>query len=265
MIKRIVIIFIILITVGISVYKAYTYYKAKIEQMIASGELVELYYETIIQDKIWAHRVNSIERLQEIAPHYKGVEVDIMFVPSENNFDVYHPPALSSDLSLFDFLKSNEDSNTLYWLDFKNLDSIILPNAIDRLIYICNTLSLNQNRFIVESNQTKELQAFEQAGFKTSYYLHYPGLYTLSDEDLQAALEKINEGMKYPTTYISAPIHDYDILKKYYPDKEMLLWLAENKLTFADNMNRSVHEWKVASDPKVKVLLYWIATKAEIK
>lgn len=64
--------------------------------------------------------------------------------------------------------------------------------------------------------------------------------------------------MQYETTYISAPFHDYEILRKYFPDKEKLLWMAESKLKFRDNMQQSLYALKVASDPKVKVILYWV-------
>lgn len=256
--KKVIFVILAVLTIGMLAYRAKKYIEDKVNNMIASGELIDKYYTNVIQDKIWVHRVNSIERLKETSPLYSGVEVDILYIPEKNNFDVSHPPAGSTGITLFDYLKSNPDTSTKFWLDFKNLDSTNFSDALKRLTYICQDLALSKDKFIVESNQTKELQAFTDSGFFTSYYLHYPGLYTLSEEDLQIELDKIRKGMQYETTYISAPFHDYEILRKYFPDKEKLLWMAESKLKFRDNMQQSLYALKVASDPKVKVILYWV-------
>ncbi|MCO6494803.1 MAG: hypothetical protein J5I91_03860 [Bacteroidetes bacterium] len=262
--KRRIFIILFLIVLSIVIYASNIYIHRKLDRIIASGELIQKYYEKVIKDKIWVHRVNSIERLKETAPLYSGVEVDILYIPEKANFDVSHPPAGSTGVTLYNFIKSNPNKSTHYWLDLKNLDSTVSAGALSRLLSICKDLSINKDFFIIESDNPKELKVFSDSGFKTSYYLHYPGLYTLSEAELLTQLSIIKGNMKYYTTYISSPFHDYEILKQYFPEKEKLLWMAESKLKFRDELQKSLYALKVASDPKVKVILYWAEMKAEI-
>jgi hypothetical protein len=60
--------------------------------------------------KVWAHRVNSIEKLAQTGALYSGVELDLVFVDEGEAafFDVNHPPAPSIGLSLDAYLSSVE-------------------------------------------------------------------------------------------------------------------------------------------------------------
>jgi len=73
----------------------------------------------VFNEKIWIHRVNSIEKLGEVQADFYGVELDVVFLDSLNEFDVNHPPAESINLSLFEYLSTIKENKKLhFWLDF---------------------------------------------------------------------------------------------------------------------------------------------------
>ena len=55
------------------------------------------------EHKIWAHRVNSIEKLKETISCFEGVELDVVYIEDGDFFDVNHPPAESIGLSLDEY------------------------------------------------------------------------------------------------------------------------------------------------------------------
>ena len=57
-------------------------------------------FQSVYSSKVWAHRVNSIEKYQEARDIFSGIELDLMFDVASNTFDVNHPPAKSINLSL---------------------------------------------------------------------------------------------------------------------------------------------------------------------
>ena len=91
----------------------------------------------LIRDKIWAHKINSIERLNETKNLFLGVELDVVYYSNENYFDVNHPPEKSTNLKLQEYFKSQKShKDCFYWIDFKNLNEsnqINSANKIDSL------------------------------------------------------------------------------------------------------------------------------------
>src|SRR5690349_3170954 len=76
----------------------------------------------VFRKKVWAHRVNSIEKKKEIGDKFSGIELDLVYNKTTGIFDVNHPPAASINLSLADYLKADLNTNRGYWFDFKNLE-----------------------------------------------------------------------------------------------------------------------------------------------
>src|SRR5437763_1698172 len=55
--------------------------------------------------KIWAHRVNSLQRFDILKNDFEGMETDVMFDPGKNEFLIYHPPFSGHVLLLQDLLR----------------------------------------------------------------------------------------------------------------------------------------------------------------
>lgn len=209
-------------------------------------------------EKIWVHRTNSIEKLNEVKNKFFGVELDVEYVDTTNIFDVNHPPAKSIGLSLFQYLNScKENKNLHFWLDYKNLNANNKQKSLIRLLSICSNLKINPSNIIVENGDLSLLRDFQQKGFLVSYYLNWPGLFTLPDEEFDTELKKISTNIemnKFPF-YISSDYRDYKILKKYFPNNSKLLWLDGQFLKNLSFSNR-LELLEMLKDENVKVVLF---------
>lgn len=213
-------------------------------------------------DKIWAHRVNSIEKLDYVQGRYAGIELDLVFDEQLQTFDVNHPPAESIGLTLETYFSNYDTGNPGgIWLDFKNLTAVNAESSLERLLVLTDKFQLDSNRIIVESQHPEFLGVFEQAGFKTSYYLP-TFLNKLVEEKLQEKISEINLNLKnHPTTAISTNIVDYEIIAKHFPNEIKYLWSIDKTYTTRMFQNFLLNR-KALSDPKVEVLLVRVNRQA---
>lgn len=207
------------------------------------------------QDKIWAHRVNSIEKLEFTQNRYAGIELDLVFDEKTKTFDVNHPPTESIGLTLETYFSHYDLGNHGgIWLDFKNLTATNAESSLERLIVLSEKFQLEKNKIIVESRQPEYLGGFKKAGFKTSYYLP-TFMNQLSEEKLQEKISEINLNLEnYPTTAISTNIVDYEIIAAYFPNHTKYLWSIDK--TFTSRVFKNYfRNRKALKDPTVEVLL----------
>lgn len=214
----------------------------------------------IFPGKIWIHRVNSIEKLVEVTTEFNQVELDVVYMPEKNCFDVNHPPAESINLTLLEYLKSIKlDSEHKFWLDYKNLLGENMQASCLRLDSICNLLRLNPNQFIVESPQPEYLKGFKEKGFKVSYYL--PGnLLSLSEAEMNS-IKKKDE--KFMTDYVSADKLYYNLMKNTFMNRKILTWGFQSldekmrlNTTFFERFNLLIEKYQILSDDEVQVVLF---------
>lgn len=218
---------------------------------------------TIYHNKIWVHRTNSIEKLKEVGSHFSGVELDIVFDSTKKKFDVTHPPGESIGLNLKDYLAASDYKRGLqFWLDFKNLSEENAKGAVYRMESICYELSIKHHNIIIESSNSSLLNEFAKKGFLISYYLHWPGLYQLDENKLQKTITKIKNELYPELSYISSSYQDYEIMRKYFPHKNKLLWLSKDEVVKSNKYQEHLYRLKIISDPTVKVLLVQIKTSA---
>ena len=203
-------------------------------------------------DKIWVHRVNSIEKLETTYTLFSGFELDVVY-DKDLGYDVTHPPVPSIGLELEHLLKSQQPFKT-YWLDFKNLNATNQQVALERLISISKSLQLAPERLVVESTHPEFLQAFRNYGFKTAFYLP-THMHQESGEVLKASIEDvITKRTAYPTDYISADYRNYELLEQQFPEAEKLFWILSTS-DWKSNVIKRLSKYKMASNPKVKQLL----------
>lgn len=206
-------------------------------------------------EKIWAHRVNSLEKLNYTQKHYSGIELDIVYDLKTNTFDVNHPPANSIGLTLDTYFSNlKEKNNTGIWLDFKNLNEENEQQALIKLKELIKKHELNPQFMIVESQSSEYLSGFKKNGFKTSFYLP-TFLNQLSNEDLKGKVIEIKTKIKkYPTTAISTNSVDYSIIAKHFPNEIKYLWSIDGIYNTRTIKNFFLNR-KALKDPKVEVLL----------
>lgn len=202
-------------------------------------------------DKIWAHRVNSTEKLSSAIKYYKGVELDLLYIEDSNFLDVNHPPAKSIDLSFQNYLNVlNENEKPFLWLDIKNLNKANSNKILKKLLFLLKEKQYPLHKILIETHNPKTLPQFSNAGFKTSYYLPY-GLSQMPAENLTKTLGNIKLILKdYPEIAISSDIQDYEILKNNFPNKSKYTWSLGSLLR-----KNFFQTQKALQDPKVKVVL----------
>lgn len=206
---------------------------------------------TLFPEKIWAHRVNSLGKLEETKDLFRGVEVDLVW--EEGNFDVNHPPAKSIQLSLAEFLNQVTKTKGFgLWLDYKNLDSAGAENSAFHLDSLFKKRGLAKNMVYVESRNPAYLKHFNDRGFKTSYYLP-AGLNQISDEDsINAMVRRINSRIHNDKEiFISAPFADYDFMREHFPERKILIW----HLGGLYGPQRKLNIYRALLDENVEVVL----------
>ncbi|MCP3933294.1 MAG: hypothetical protein GY705_29840 [Bacteroidetes bacterium] len=185
-----------------------------------------------IRNRVWVHRVNSIEKAQEAASLFSGIELDVVFDSAKNVFDINHPPTISINLSFEKLVSTLEDTNLSYWLDIKTLKYGHAERAITRLVHVSTTLNINANNIIVESNNIKLLKKFTQAGFQTSYYLPQKKLDAFVLEENKRHKTKMKELAKLKKIIQCEDFHFISSHSKFLPfiskhlalGKKILLW-----------------------------------------
>lgn len=213
------------------------------------------------KDKIWAHRVNSVQKLEFTQKRYAGVELDLVFDNKTMTFDVNHPPAPSIGLTLENYLTHFDTRSPVgIWLDFKNLNQENAENSLIRLNELSLKYQLDKNSIIVESQFPQYLSGFSDSGYKTSYYLP-TFLNQLSSKDLIEKIKEIEQNMQsFHTTAISTNIVDYDIIANHFPEETKYLWAIDKTYTHRLFKNY-VQTRKALQDPKVEVLLVRVNRK----
>jgi hypothetical protein len=80
-----------------------------------------LLYKLRGTDRLWPHRVNSLQRFRYLYSEFAGFECDIQFVETSGAFIVGHDEPGPDSFS--DYLEADRAGCKLFWLDLKNVDS----------------------------------------------------------------------------------------------------------------------------------------------
>lgn len=173
--------------------------------------------------KIWAHRVNSLTKLDAVSECFYGVELDIVI--NKNCLDIFHPPEPSQNLCFNDYLShANKNKYKLnYWLDVKNLTEQNINLLIDKLNELSSKYKIAKNDMWVESPSWQLLPQFKKYGYNTSYYL--PGITDFLENDRRRVINNIkNRVDSLSIKTISTSIKNYPYIKNNFPNQSKLLW-----------------------------------------
>ena len=179
-------------------------------------------------DKIWAHRVNDTIKLKKSTRYFKGVELDLVYVPSQNLLDVNHPPAPSKGLSFQEYVAASPFHTSIpLWLDIKNLDSTNATQILALVEQAITSRNLDRKSVIIETRYPNALPLFSKAGFKTSYYLPYD-VSSGSKAEILKKVTRIQAVLKkQPGVGISSNYSDYPLMKAHFPNTVKYLWMID--------------------------------------
>jgi hypothetical protein len=181
--------------------------------------------------KIWAHRVNTLERFLFLSDHFQGFEMDIVFDEQRNFFDIRHPPATSINLSFEKYLQAPESKGKFFWLDLKNLTNGNVGAILSSLRDLDNKYTIHQ-RIIIESNNILQLSKISDAGYFTSYYYDWDSY----RDFMNNGNETFTEAVFKKIDAVSQDVLIYDTLLKRFPFKPKLTWALSIKNYLSDSM-----------------------------
>lgn len=191
-------------------------------------------------NKIYAHRVNSKEKLEASLLYFKGVELDLVYDSKKNVLDVNHPPAKSIQLYFEDYLTVLKDKKPRLWLDIKNLNTENSLLVLKKLKADLNKLNYDYTNVLVESTIPEALPIFSREGFKTSYYLP-PNIYskpqTKKDSIIQLIQSKLNNDNKLA---VSTNYKNYNFLKDNFPETTKYIWALTPRINLDQLKVRSI-------------------------
>jgi len=202
-------------------------------------------------DKVWAHRVNSKEKLASAINYFEGVELDLIYHSETKILDVVHPPAPSIGLSFEEYLESipkNKQPNL--WLDIKNLSSKNAIEVNERITHLIGTKNYPFEKVLIDSQNHEALKLIAASKFQRLYYLPV-GLHKKSASELENTITSIKEVLlKNKLSDISSNYEDYDVLAKHFPYRNKYLWKIDG-FTIENYFKTR----KILKDTTVKVVL----------
>ena len=207
-------------------------------------------------DKLWLHRVNSVEKQKELADKYQGIEFDIVFIKEFNRFENSHD---RENLEKYDLEKQFSEyavakRKQKIWLDFKNLDKENMQKALSTLDHLVAHYDINKKNIIIESGNWENLKIFKEDGFMTSYYFTY-----VKDDkgqnDIQATRLKCNNIFKSGgVDAISFHGKEYNFVKNLnLPNNVVFLSWLDGKRWFEVWLRRKYKS--MLEDERVKAIL----------
>lgn len=204
-------------------------------------------------EKVWLHRTNSLEKMEEKENRFPNFEVDLVF---RNNgvFDVTHNADTSFNLRIDRYLADIAQDDDRMWMDIKNLNKQNAPCMLQTLDSLCHRYQVDKNQLIIESKNLNALSLFTRAGYYTSYYVDYDKPSRLSDAEIEkciAHLQRVADSDKVEA--LSFPGWWYDEISDHlHRNIDLLTW--KHRTTkfglLALPSNREILE-----DPQVKVIL----------
>ncbi len=202
-------------------------------------------------NKIWAHRVNTTQKLDLAQPFFNGVELDLVFMPQTGFLDVTHPPTASIGLNLKTYLTAiNKPEKLELWLDIKNLEAQNASKILDRINSLSQNYKIPKSHIIVESRDPNALPIFAALGYKTSYYLP-------QDLSNPKALSQYNKLLRIenivkanPGLAVSTHFKDYPLIAATLPKTTKYIWTNRHSRFKDYNAIRTL-----LKDSTVKVVL----------
>ena len=190
----------------------------KISVSLEVGKRKSFYHQGAYS-KVWAHRVDRLERYEYLMRSFQGFEVDVVFDADKNYFDVGHPPVASINLSFEKYLQVSGSGNKFFWLDLKNLNNENM-SAVTACLKKLDDIYKIKQRIIIESNNPEPLSKISGEGYFTSYY-YDDNSYSL----LMSSANKESSGLFLKQIdAVSSDILYNEKVKKEFPFKPRLLW-----------------------------------------
>lgn len=205
-------------------------------------------------ERIWVHRVNSLERYDILDDKFDGFETDIVFNDSSGTLSVYHPPLPpgGDTLSLEEFFRHTVAGNKHFWLDTRFVDSSNMNRALAAFA-VLNERYPVQRSSIVELYDVAAAELFALNGYTVSF--------NVSDA-FQSVLEN-NPSLRDSIAarlalikYVSQDSRYLPVVKRLFPGKMIITWQPR----FTNFFDTELFQ-QLLDDPQVAIVLVNIKTR----
>jgi hypothetical protein len=182
-------------------------------------------------DRLWPHRVNSLERFRYLYPEFPGFECDIQFLPDATGGTLSIGHDAPGPDRFTEYLEADSSKKKLFWLDLKNIDEHNIDAFGSRLESLERQYAI-RDRVILECYDTLAAAALHRLGYLTA--LNYSAI----------------DHSKPNTDFISAESVMQPALLKDFPNSKQINW----DISFGDAIDRS-NLLKQANDTNLLVCL----------
>ena len=207
------------------------------------------------QNKIWAHRVNSLEEGAIKNERFEGLEVDLFYSKKTNSLFVAHDEKdIENEILFSNWLNNipNPEKNW-YWLDLKNLNKSNAKKITELLSDILNNFDI-KSKTICESNRAKALYVLKNQGFAVSYWVNSIKDYQTKKEETNTKRwkRKIEKTIFYLNPdALSCHFWISPLLDTSFPNENIMYWHFPAEFT---PKNVEITK-RLCSIPNVKVVL----------
>lgn len=233
-----------------SLIREYQYSRLKALRCSAGGEI-----KIDCKDRIWVHRVNSVERYEILEDDFEGFEMDVAYDDSLHTYFVYHPPKPENEdvPQLREFLSHVDTVHKRFWLDIRGVDSSNMHEALDVLKQVVGPVNSNHLTFFIELYDMKAAKLFAGEGIRVMFNVSELLLQRMiTDKSLQDSVNNELQGVPL----VSQDFRYIDFLKRFFPSKQIMTWHPEFKV-FIDTKELQ----KILDDKQVRVVLVGIKSR----
>ncbi len=204
------------------------------------------------KDKLWAHRVNSLEKRMEFQNSFPNFEVDITIrIDSSDGdaiLDVTHDEDTTFGLTFDEYIPIIGDGDKV-WLDIKNLTAANNKKVLEKLDSFVSDHGMEKSQFIIETRDHKALELLTRNDYYTSYYVDFDEI----DEDTIRHLEDVAQ-----TEYVKAlsfPSTQYWDIRDNISDEDIDFLTWAHRDTQIEFLLNPFNSRLLEGDDRLKVIL----------
>lgn len=203
--------------------------------------------------RIWAHRVNTTNRYNQLKNKFKGFELDIIYT-GPKGFAVLHPPDQTGGdtLLLETYLTQADMHNGQFWLDTRFLGPSNMEEGLIKLNELAARYPIRQ-QCILEVYFLPVAQLLAENGYAVSLNISQRWLHDLPNNRL--LLDSVTRSLQH-VSFVSQDAAYLSTVKQLFPGKKILTW----HLAINDFFNRKRLK-ELLADPQVEIVLVNIKTR----
>ncbi|HEX6916040.1 MAG TPA: hypothetical protein VF145_12415 [Chitinophagaceae bacterium] len=197
-------------------------------------------------NKLWAHRVNSIERYRLLEGKFAGLETDVTWDGEQKRFLVYHPPLEGRPVLLDSFMQTADTEKNMMWWDTREVTSADTAVILRSLNQLDRKHQLKMN-VVLEVYDTAVANFLADHGYWVAQNIRTEWLQKYTRE---VQWDQLRRSISPRVSFISQEDRYVPMLKEHFPGRDIITWA----IAFKNYFNRE-HLGSLVQDPQVKIVL----------